>query len=171
LPKGREPRIAFLGRSNVGKSSLINLLTGSKIARVSKTPGRTRALNLFRVEEQCVFGDFPGFGFAAVSKQERRQWEKLIEKFLRPQYFRLAVHIVDSRHLAMESDLQLRDWLKSSEMDFVTVFSKADKLNQKERAEATRKADELLFGQPLLFASTVTKEGKRELEKILGDLR
>ena len=79
LPESDQPRVAFLGRSNVGKSSLINLITAGKVARVSKTPGRTRMLNLFKVDH-LVFGDFPGYGYAKVSKTERKQWEALIER-------------------------------------------------------------------------------------------
>ena len=103
--------MAFLGRSNVGKSSLINLLTQSTIARVSKTPGRTQALNLFGVEDKWIFGDFPGFGYAKVSKQLRHDWDRLIRKFLTPEYFQLAVHIVDSRHPGLDFDMQLNEWL------------------------------------------------------------
>ena len=171
LPAAKQPRIAFLGRSNVGKSSLINLLTSTNIARVSKTPGRTRALNLFRIHERWIFGDFPGYGFAKVSKQERKQWEGLIEKYLTAENFSFAVQIVDSRHPDMDSDIQLRNWLIQRNLRCVVVLNKSDKLNQKERVEADRKAKQIFSGQPLLFASTLTKEGKRELEKILGDLR
>ena len=100
--------IAFLGRSNVGKSSLINLLTKSSIARVSKTPGRTQALNLFRVEDKWIFGDFPGYGYAKVSKQIRHDWDRLIRKFLTAENFQHAIQIVDSRHPGLEADLQLQ---------------------------------------------------------------
>lgn len=167
----REPKIAFLGRSNVGKSSLINLLTRSQVARVSKTPGRTRTLNLFRVQQTLIFGDFPGYGFARASKQERQEWQTLIETFLRSEYFDFAVHIVDARHPGLEPDLQLQEWLRRRRIPNLIVLNKADKLNQKERADAERKARQAFFDQPLLFASSLTKEGKRELEKTLQNLR
>lgn len=170
LPQGSEPRVAFLGRSNVGKSSLINLLIGSRAARVSKTPGRTRALNLFRVEDRWVFGDFPGFGFAKVSKKERDEWQALVRHYLTPNLFRFAVHIVDSRHPGLESDLQLQNWLRHKRIPCVVVLNKVDQLNQKERADAERKAKTAFSDQPLLFASSITKEGKRELEKTLQNL-
>lgn len=169
LPEGREPRIAFLGRSNVGKSSLINLLVGLRTARVSKTPGRTRALNLFRVD-RWVFGDFPGYGFAKVSKREREEWQGIIKRYLTAKAFRFAVHIVDSRHPGLEADLQLQEWLQHNKIPNLIVLSKCDKLNQKERADAERKAREVFSGQHLLFASSITKEGKRELEKTLQNL-
>jgi GTP-binding protein len=170
LPKRKEPWVAFLGRSNVGKSSVINGLTGSQIARVSKTPGRTRALNLFAVEKEMILGDFPGYGFARVSRQERREWEKLIERFLTPEYFHCAVQIVDARHPGMESDLQLQSWLTSRGLPHMIVLNKVDKLNRKERVAAGRQARQAFFSQPLLFASTFSSEGKRELEKILQNI-
>jgi GTP-binding protein len=124
LPELRGIWIAFLGRSNVGKSSLINLMTQSTIARVSKTPGRTQALNLFRVEDKWIFGDFPGFGYAKVSKQMRHDWGRLVRKFLTPEYFQLAVHIVDSRHPGMDLDMQLNEWLNQKGLPNLVVLSK-----------------------------------------------
>jgi GTP-binding protein len=170
LPKRKEPWVAFLGRSNVGKSSVINWLTGSQIARVSKTPGRTRALNLFAVEKEMILGDFPGYGFARVSREERREWEKLIEKFLTPEYFHCAVQIVDARHPGLESDLQLESWLIGRGLPHMIVLNKVDKLNRKERVAAGRQARKAFSSQPLLFASTFSSEGKRELEKILQNI-
>lgn len=170
LPQQKVPRVAFLGRSNVGKSSLINLLSGTRIARVSKTPGRTQTLNLYGINDQWILGDFPGFGFAQVSKDTRKSWERLIRKFLTPKNFQHAIHIVDARHVGMETDLILRDWLKSQGIPGTVVLTKVDKLNQKMRVEAERKARNVFSGQPLLFASTVTREGKKELEKILQNL-
>jgi len=159
-----------LGRSNVGKSSLINMLTGVQIARVSKTPGRTRVLNLFRVENRWVLGDFPGYGFARVSKKERDDWRDLVKSYLTAENFQYAVHIVDARHPGLEADLQLQEWLQAGGIPSVIVLNKADKLNQKERADADRKARTAFSRQPLLFASSTTKEGKRELEKTLQNL-
>ena len=171
LPQSSRPRIAFLGRSNVGKSSLINLLAGSKIAKVSKTPGKTQTLNLFQVNDQWVFGDFPGYGFAKVSKEQRKQFQKLVDYFLNPEHFQFAVQIVDSRHPAMSNDLELHDWLQSGGLEHLVVLNKADKLNQKER-RATEKQAKISFpGAAIIFASTLTKEGKREIEKILNGLR
>jgi GTP-binding protein len=170
LPEQKEPRVAFLGRSNVGKSSLINLLAGSRIARVSKTPGRTQILNLFGINGQWILGDFPGFGFAQVSKETRKSWERLIRRFLTAKNFQHAIHIVDARHVEMEADLVLSDWLKSQGITETVVLNKVDKLNQKMRVDAERKARNVFSGQPLLFVSTVTGEGKKELEKILQNM-
>ncbi len=170
LPRQSGPQIAFLGRSNVGKSSLINLLAGSRIARVSKTPGRTRMLNLFRIDDRYVFGDFPGYGFARVSKKERKEWKTLIESFLNREYFQYAIQIVDARHPGLDLDLHLVEWLQNQSIPGLIVLNKADQLNQKERIEAGRKAREAFPGRSLLFASTVTKEGKQEMEMILQKL-
>lgn len=167
LPDGNEPRVAFLGRSNVGKSSLINLLSNSQIARVSKTPGRTQTLNLFLVNKSIVFGDFPGYGFAKVSQDQRREFQKLIETFLNSQYFQYAIQIMDARHPGMEADINVYQWLRDLQIPTLVVLNKSDKLNQKERAEAERKAKKMFPDQPLLFASSFTLEGKRELEKLL----
>jgi GTP-binding protein len=170
LPQQKEPRVAFLGRSNVGKSSLINLLSGNRIARVSKTPGRTQTLNLYRISDRWILGDFPGYGFANVSKETRKSWERLVRNFLKPENFQHAIQIVDARHVGMENDLVLRDWLKSQAIETTVVLNKSDKLNQKMRVDAERKARNVFSGQPLLFASAVSREGKKELEKILENM-
>ena len=170
LPENRKPRIAFLGRSNVGKSSLINLLAGTKIAKVSKTPGKTQTLNLFNVDEQWIFGDFPGYGFAKVSKQQQKQFQKLVDYFLNDQHFQYAIQIVDSRHPAMSTDMELHEWLQASGLRHLVVLNKADKLNQKQRRATAKQAQISFPGAAIIFASTLTKEGKREIEKILGEL-
>lgn len=170
LPAAKAPKVAFLGRSNVGKSSLINLLTDTRIARVSKTPGRTRMLNLYDVEGRWILGDFPGYGYAKVSREERKLWDRLAEQFLNQNCFRFAVHIVDARHPDMESDKNLEHWLDTAGLPRLVVLNKCDKLNQKERAETDRKARQVFSGQFLLFVSTLTGEGKHELEKILHKL-
>jgi len=167
LPERKEPGIAFLGRSNVGKSSVINLVTDSAIARVSKTPGRTQCLNLYLVDDNWVLGDFPGYGYAKVSKKQRRLLETILEKFLLAQYFRFAVQVIDARHPGLESDIQVQDWLKAERLPFLIVMNKVDKLNRKERAEVERQAKKMFVHQPLLFVSTKTKEGKKELQGML----
>lgn len=171
LPKHDLPWVAFLGRSNVGKSSLINLLTGAKDARTSKTPGRTQALNLFRVEDEWIFGDFPGYGYARVSQETRRQWKSLVESFLTSTNFVYAIQIVDSRHPGMDIDLMLNRWLLHQGIPALVVLSKSDKLNRKERADAEREARKAFPDQRLLFASASTKEGKHEIRKILQTLK
>lgn len=170
LPGGKEPRIAFLGRSNVGKSTLINRLAGAKIARVSKAPGRTRALNLFRIQDRWIFGDFPGYGFAKVSRAEKAQFELLAEYFLNSRNFSYAIQIVDARHPAMKTDLYLQEWLRSCNIPYTLVLNKSDKLNQKQRSEAKKTVQEIFPDRPVVFSSSLSNEGKKELQHILHKL-
>jgi GTP-binding protein len=171
LPREKYPKIAFLGRSNVGKSSLINLLAGEKIAKTSKTPGKTQLLNLFLVNERWIFGDFPGYGFAKVSKIQRKQFQRLVDHFLNEEHFQYAIQIVDSRHPAMSTDLELHEWLQSSGLQHLIVLNKSDKLNQKQRMATIKQAQISFPKSAIIFASSLSKEGKREIEKVLGHLK
>jgi GTP-binding protein len=166
------PEIAFVGRSNVGKSSLLNtlLLKGKKhragepplsrarLAHTSRTPGRTQAINFYLIDRAFYFVDLPGYGYAKVSRQEMSGWKRLAESYLleRPQ-LRRVVLIVDSRHGATELDLQMRQWLRTHGKQFLAVASKADKLKASERVAALR-ALESDFDSPLAFSSK-TGEG------------
>jgi len=170
LPHQKQPRVAFLGRSNVGKSSLINLLSGTKIARVSKTPGKTQTLNLYAINERWIFGDFPGYGFARVPEQQRKLFQMLVNRYLNEDHFKYAIQIVDSRHPAMPADLELHEWLLSSGLKHLVVLNKSDKLNQKERNATEKQALVSFPGAAIIFASTLTKEGRREIDKILSNL-
>ena len=170
LPVRKQPRVAFLGRSNVGKSSLINLLSGSKIAKVSKTPGKTQTLNLYAVDDRWIFGDFPGYGFAKVPGQQKKQFQKLVNQFLNEDHFQYAVQIVDARHPGMSSDLELHEWLLESGLKHLIILNKSDKLNQKERNATAKQALVSFPGAAIIFASALTKEGKREIDKILSNL-
>jgi GTP-binding protein len=170
LPTRKQPVVAFLGRSNVGKSSLINLLSGSKVARVSKTPGKTQTLNLYEVDDRWIFGDFPGYGFAKVSRDQKKQFQKLVNEFLNEDNFQYAIQIVDARHPGMSSDLELHEWLLESGLKHLIVLNKADKLNQKERNATAKQAQVSFPGAAIIFASALTKEGKREIDKILSNL-
>lgn len=171
LPRYKLPAFAFLGRSNVGKSSVINLIAGNKIARISKTPGRTQTLNLYNVDEKWILGDFPGYGYAAVSKDLRKKWDQLAMNYLNAHYFQHAIQIIDARHIGMDSDLGLQNWLRTKRIPSLIVLNKSDKLNRRERADAEREARNVFSAQPLLFASTVTHEGELELRKILDTMR
>jgi GTP-binding protein len=133
-PRDAKPEIAFLGRSNVGKSSLINsLLAVRGLARTSSTPGRTQALNFFEINNQFRFVDFPGFGYARVPKEIKSSWGEMATTFLamRRQLV-LSIHIVDSRHEPTKQDLQLHEWLEESNKPQLTVATKSDKLSNNE---------------------------------------
>jgi len=129
------PEVAFLGRSNVGKSSLLNKLVGEKAAKVSSTPGRTRAINFFALLDQSekrklIFADLPGYGYAKISKSISAGWSEFIDPYLAIRAtLKLCVCLVDSNVPAQNSDAQLFDWLRGAEREFVVVATKIDRLS------------------------------------------
>ena len=171
--KGELPEVAFIGRSNVGKSSLINSLLQRKgLAKVSRTPGKTRLVNFFRITSddpdlaQFVVVDLPGYGFAKVSKALRAQWAPLIEQYLdgRKQ-LRAVVALVESRVLSHQ-DSQTIAWLLSIGRPPIVVATKVDKLTMSERAGALRRLDDWLGwedGERIIAYSSVTGEGRERL--------
>ena len=133
------PEIAFLGRSNVGKSSLINALAKSKLAKSSSTPGKTRLINFFEVKldgKEIIFVDLPGFGYAKVSKEEKRLWEENLTNFIKKrESINIFLHLIDSRHPELDIDESVKDFIGSilrPHQHYVQVYTKIDKLNQKE---------------------------------------
>lgn len=172
LPRLRLPEIAFAGRSNVGKSSLINSLLGRKsLARISSTPGKTRQLNYLLINGRFYFVDLPGYGFARVSKAERQQWAALIEAYLsNNRYLRSVVCLIDARHGPMASDLELMDWLASAGASIVVVATKVDKLKQGELQRAKHLILAEIEGRPVagpVFYSATKRLGRRELWQYL----
>src|SRR5258705_12400516 len=150
FPGDPRPQIAFMGRSNVGKSSLLNKLLGVRgLARTSKEPGRTRAINFFIVNERLYFADLPGYGYANVPDEVREQWKDLVEAYVampgRPD---LAVQLVDARHEASEMDRELRGWLKEKGVAHEGGLTKGDKLSSNERTRAVRRAADWLEREP-----------------------
>jgi GTP-binding protein len=139
FPPPDAPEIAFLGRSNVGKSSLLNKLVGEKTAKVSSTPGRTRAINFFALlgqsqRRKLVFADLPGYGYAKISKSISEGWPAFIEPYLAIRStLRLCICLVDSNVPAQQSDRQLIDWLRASGREFAVVATKIDRLSGNER--------------------------------------
>lgn len=134
LPKIHLPEIALIGRSNVGKSSLINHLTGKQIAKTSSLPGKTRLINFFNVNQLYFLVDLPGYGYAKVAKSEREKWPHLIEPYLlnRPN-LKAVLHLIDLRHPPTEDDLIFAQFAVGLDIPIVTVFTKADKLNSSEK--------------------------------------
>src|SRR4051794_28594767 len=140
FPSGSLPEIAFLGRSNVGKSSLINALTGQKkLAFTSNTPGRTQTINFYRIDEQMYFVDLPGYGYARVPVKFTSQWKILIEEYLEKRdSLKLSCLILDARRGWMEKDLDLKRWLEHYGRPYLVVATKTDKLNQSELEHGLR---------------------------------
>ena len=166
-PETDLPEVAFAGRSNVGKSSLLNrLVHRKKLARVSQTPGKTREINFFRVNNQFVLVDLPGYGYARVSKDARDEWRPLIEGYLRRgERLRGIVQLLDARHDPAPEDLQMLDFLSDVGVPTLVALTKIDKIKPRERAARidaiARKAG--LEGDQLIPFSAVTGEGRTEL--------
>ena len=139
-PTDGRPEIAFLGRSNVGKSSLLNSLLQRKgLARTSNTPGRTQSINFFLINESFYFVDLPGYGFAKVSKSMRSDWGKMAEEYLsQREQLALSIQLVDSRHKPSQLDLQLHEWLEFNQKDYLIVATKTDKLSSNELTKQIR---------------------------------
>ena len=171
FPEPTVPEIAFLGRSNVGKSSLLNALLDSKQAKVSATPGRTRSINFFsitdtpqRQQPQMYFADLPGYGYAKISKSISAEWPKFIEPYLeeRPT-LSLCLCLVDSNIPPQPSDAQLITFLKSAQRSFLVVATKADKLSGNGRTKAKSLLQKGLEAENLLLCSAKTGAGIKEL--------
>ena len=169
FPAPGVPEIAFLGRSNVGKSSLLNALAGEKAAKVSSTPGRTRAINFFALldsnqRRKLIFADLQGYGYAKISKSISAGWPAFIEPYLAIRStLKLCICLVDSNVPAQQSDRQLIDWLRAAGRDFAVVATKIDRLSGNERTRnllALKKGLEL---EEVLPISSKTNYGMKEL--------
>ena len=155
--------VAFLGRSNVGKSSLLNALVGQRrLAFTSSTPGRTQTINFYRVEDRSYFVDLPGYGYARVPKGFQDQWKELIELYLRERNnLGLCFIVLDARRGWMEKDLGLKDWLEAQNRSYRVIATKMDKLNQAEQRRGLE-AIAKVAPDPLPF-SALTGRGVREI--------
>lgn len=166
LPKPFLPEIAFVGRSNAGKSSLINTLVGQRIARTSSTPGRTQGLIFFQVRPNLTFVDFPGFGYAKTSKSIRESWGKLAEFYYAERHtHRLTLWIYDIRRNPDELDFQMLEWLRSAEKPFLIALTKCDQLKKPQWDERRLAIAEQLDlpSEILIPCSSKTKEGIKKL--------
>ena len=164
-PVGALPEIAFLGRSNVGKSSLINSLLQRKgLARTSNTPGRTQSINFFLINEGFYFVDLPGYGFAKVSKTMRQDWGKMAEDYLANRdSLALCIQLVDSRHKPTALDLQLHEWLVFHDTNHIVVATKSDKLSSNELSKQVRLIKSEMKGTKVLVYSSKTGKGRDEV--------
>lgn len=164
-PKDSQPEVAFLGRSNVGKSSLINsLLSVHKLARTSSTPGRTQSLNFFSVNDKLKFVDFPGFGYARVPKNIKSSWGEMATTYLaKRRQLVLSIHIVDSRHEPTKQDLQLHEWLETSGKPRLIVATKSDKLSNNELKKNLEHIARVLDDDSVMAYSAKSGRGRDEL--------
>jgi len=163
FPSGGLPEVAFLGRSNVGKYSLINALTGQRrLAFTSNTPGRTQTINFYRIGDTCYFVDLPGYGYARVPPAMLLEWKKLIEHYLRErEALKLSCLILDARRGWTDKDLDLKQWLEAQDRPYLVIATKMDKLKQSEVERGLRAIREEGV-EPLPF-SAVTGRGVREI--------
>ncbi len=172
-PPPDKPEVAVVGRSNVGKSSLINAIFKRNIAKVSSSPGKTRLINFFLLNDKIYFVDLPGYGYAAVSKAEREKWRKMIEKyFYTRENLKLVILLVDSRHEPTKLDIMMKEWLDSLGIPYIVVATKADKLNQSEKAKTKKRIRETLNlpkDFPIFLTSSKEKTGIKELMSYVLD--
>lgn len=170
LPKDNLPEVACIGRSNVGKSSLINALADRKnLARTSSTPGKTQSLNYYKFDEKFYLVDMPGYGYAKEAKTKRVEWNKLIESYLTTrEQLRAILLLVDSRHSGLENDILVAEWLESFGKPWSIVLTKIDKVNQSDLAKhesfLRMKFSTL---EHIWRTSSESKRGIRELRQFL----
>lgn len=172
-PKLNLPEIAFAGRSNVGKSSLLNsIVNRKKLAFISSTPGKTQEINFFLVNKKWVFADLPGYGYAKVSKKKRADWSELTLNYLKKRdELQMVCALIDSRHDPMDKDLAFIEWLELNEKNYLIILTKSDKISKKQLEERKNQIEHLVsqsnFCQEVLPYSAVTGLGKEHLIAII----
>ncbi|MBT5470137.1 MAG: YihA family ribosome biogenesis GTP-binding protein [Nitrospina sp.] len=167
-PKEPYPEFAFVGRSNVGKSSLIrSLLNRKKLVRISSTPGKTREINFFKINEALMFADLPGYGFARVTPALQKKWKTMIEEYLvHRESLSAIIFIVDIRRKPTELDLTLKEWLEDLGRYYILAITKADKLSGTERSKQTKIIKNAFMGENALASVTYSSKnhtGRKEL--------
>ena len=174
LPNNTQPEFAFAGKSNVGKSSLINgLMNRKNLARTSSEPGKTQTINFYKIENKLYFVDLPGYGYAKVSKEVREKWGKLIEKYLlNSKQLRIIFLLVDIRHEPGTNDVEMYKWITYYGFNPVIIATKADKLSKNQinkSVSVIRKKLNLIEGTPIIPFSSVTKQGKEEVWNFIDE--
>jgi len=172
LPKRNLPEVILCGRSNVGKSSFINSFFNSKIAKTSSTPGKTRSINYYLVDDKFYIVDLPGYGYAKTSLKEREYWGKLMYNYITTsETISFALHLIDSRHNPTALDEELKLLIEKHNIGYKIMLTKADKLNQSELAKAKKEikifAPHVSLNEDLVLYSAVKNTGRKEVANIL----
>ena len=175
LPKKEHPEVAFAGKSNVGKSSLINALMNRKsLARTSATPGKTQTINYYNVNDEVYLVDLPGYGFAKVSEKEKEQWGKLIEKYLHSsEQLRAVFLLIDIRHDPSANDKMMYDWIVHQGYEPVIIATKLDKIKRSQKdkqLKLIRQGLGLLPGTKVIPFSAVDKQGREEIWEFIEEV-
>lgn len=167
-PATEIPETAFVGKSNVGKSSIINsLLAQKRLVKTSSSPGKTRSLNFFEINKKFIFTDLPGYGFARGDKREIAKWKAMVEQYLTERAtLKALVHIVDIRRKPDELELDLVEWVKAGDLQHIIVANKCDKLSKSNCAASAKEIEKLLGKKPILY-SVLKGKGKKELWQAL----
>ena len=167
FPREGIPEVVFTGRSNVGKSSLINRLAGhGKLARTSSTPGKTQSINYYLLDRTFFFVDLPGFGYAKAGKFAVRKWKDLIERYFHKQStIALVIQLVDSRMPPTDMDIQLAEWLDELQLPRIVVATKSDKLSNNQKSLQSGRISKSMEGRSVVMSSAKTGEGCREIWK------
>lgn len=171
-PRDRLPEIALIGRSNVGKSSLLNSFTMRKaLAKTSSTPGKTRTINFYSINGEFRLVDLPGFGYAKVSREERRSWEGMMGEYLSErQNLKGVLLILDPRRDAGEAELKLYDWIEGFGIPVSTVFTKIDKLSRNQLSSRLKALKKVIPANEAVLFSATTGEGKLDLGKKISEM-
>lgn len=174
LPDNSQMEIAFAGRSNVGKSTLINgLLNRKSLARTSSQPGKTQTLNFYHINREFYLVDLPGYGYARVSRSVKEQWGKMIERYLKSsKTLRLLFLLVDIRHEPNRNDIQMYDWAVKYGFNPIIIATKSDKINRSQRQKhlkIIRQALGTIEGTPIIPYTSMTKDGRDEIWEYVQD--
>lgn len=178
LPHNTQPEVAFTGKSNVGKSSLINSLMNRKsLARTSAQPGKTQTLNFYHLNDEIYLVDLPGYGYAKSSKVEREKWGEMIERYITSsEQLEVVFLLIDIRHDPTKNDVEMYEWLKYMEMQTIVIATKSDKLKKHQIQQSVKNIEKCLHAEEddliIVPYSSVTKEGREEIwdfmDQILG---
>ena len=165
FPPPDRPEVVFVGRSNVGKSSLINMITGRNVARVSKEPGRTRMINYFLLDENVYLVDVPGYGFAKVPKEEQDRWRRMMENYFRERKdnIRMVFLLIDSVVGVQPLDERMIEWLEYLGIPYTVVLTKTDKAKQREISRTLKQVRNYVGDQAIVMSSAKEGKGKKEI--------